>query len=159
VELDIYFENIINKIINELREANFFTQTPEKLFNTAQTQEIFYVRITKALLNWWNDEIERRKDMGIKDSTTFYINYSNNVEENPKSFQLFSGSQDIKFHEILPCNFIWDLSYRQKLINHIKNFYESIENMQQENKEEAKEITINEMQIASFPALLQHEKV
>jgi hypothetical protein len=76
------------------------------------THEIFHVKITKALTNLWNDEIERRKDLGIKEPTTFYINYSNNVEENMKNFQLFSGSQDIKYKEILPCNFIWDLSLR-----------------------------------------------
>lgn len=151
--------------MHELKEANFFTQTPEKFFNTNLTQEIFSVRITKALTGLWNDELERRKDLGIKDPVVFYINYSNNVEENKDSLKLFMGSQDVKYEEILPCNAIWDLSLRQKLINHVKNFYESMEKAnlnyekQDDKKTEKQKMFYNEAQITNFPALIQHEKV
>ncbi len=50
------------------------------------------MRITKALTNLWNDELDRRKDLGVAEGTTFYLNYSNNVDENPDSLKIFTGS-------------------------------------------------------------------
>jgi hypothetical protein len=54
-------------------------------------QEYFRVKITKALEQFWYDERERRSAHGINTSTSLLIDYSKNVESDPK---VIKGEKD-----------------------------------------------------------------
>ncbi len=43
-------------------------------------------------------------------------------------------------------------------MNHVKNFYESLEKANQSKPEEVKEVRFSEYNIKSFPTLIQQEK-
>ena len=96
--------------------------------------------------------------MGITEPTAFYIDYSNNVEENPKFMKLICGAKKSMFPDILPCNFIWDEANLEKLTSHLKDYYTSIEKEDGTGKEQITNVNFNEQQLANFPSLLQYEK-
>ena len=57
MELDLHFENIVNKIVYELNQVNFFTQQtqqPGTYSSLTKTDGVFQPKVTKPLRNMWN---------------------------------------------------------------------------------------------------------
>lgn len=98
--------------------------------------------------------------MGILEPTTFFINYDNNVDNNPNKIKLIAGQKDFDMPEILPCNFLWEKETRAKMLSHIKEYYENVKKIPEATQENPlKSIDVDETKLKDFEKLLEYEKV
>lgn len=166
VELDIHYENIVNKVEYDLREYEpLFTQTQFRKApgsGTFKALEEFQVRITKALNGMWKDEEERRIDLNIKDPMTFHIDYKNNIEGTLSTKNIDyerANLEQMRECEPLMCNKMWDPTFKYRFELHMENFYESLAKLTQEPPDMPRRVYMNESQVANFFTVLQSEKV
>jgi len=55
IELDLHYENIVNKILHEQNNVNFFSKAAQQgAHSSSKSHDIFHVRITKPLKNMWD---------------------------------------------------------------------------------------------------------
>ncbi len=98
--------------------------------------------------------------MGISEPTTFFINYDNNIDDDPKKIKLLAGQKDFDLPEVLPCNFLWEKETRAKMLSHIKEFYENVKKMPETPQgSPLKAIEVDETKLKDFEKLLEYEKV